>query len=526
MRLASDPLPDDVERLRRMVQERDAAIAALDGEITSSRLLIEKLKLQIARLKRIGFGASSEKMRRELAQLELALEELEVAEGAVLMARPVGRGGDHDKPARRPLPEHLAREDVIHAAACACPRCGGTLRRLGEDVTEVLEYVPASFKVVRHRRPKFTCRACENITQAPMPNLPIPRGRAGPALLAHVLVAKYADHLPLYRQSEIFARSGVNIERSTLADWVGQTAALLDPLVTALRQEVMTAGVLHADDTSVPVLAPGTGKTKTGRLWVYVRDERPHDGKAPPAAVYAYSPDRKGERPRSHLGRFQGHLHADGYAGFSGLYEPDATGRARVTEVACWAHARRKFFDLHTANGSPIAREAVERIGDLYAIEAEIRGRPPDLRREERRARAGPVLGELKSWLELQGRRVPRRSELALAIRYTLARWEALTRFVEDGRLELDNNAAERALRGVAVGRKNWMFAGSDAGGARAAAIYSLVGTAKLNGLDPEAYLSDVIARIADHPARRISDLLPWNHAGHASPAAASPQAA
>ena len=514
MRFAADPLPDDVETLRRMVQERDAAIAALDGELTCSRFLIEKLKLQIARLKRAAFGRSSERLEAEIAQLELALEELELTEAVQALARPTGTGGNgSEKPARRPLPDHLPREEVVHEAACACPRCGGALRRLGEDVMELLEYVPATFKVIRHVRPKMSCRVCESITQAAMPSLPVLRGRAGPALLAHVLVAKYGHHLPLHRQAAIYAHAGVEIERSTLADWVGQTAALLDPLVTALREEVLASCVLHGDDTPVPVLAPGTGRTKTGRLWVYVRDERLHAGSAPPAAIYFYSPDRRGERPRTHLARFRGHLHADGYAGFNGLYAPDASGAARIVEVACWAHARRKFFDIHAANGSPIAREAVERIGRLYEIEAEIRGRPPGARRDERRARAGPVLDELKAWLELQKSRVPGRGELAGAIRYALARWDALLRYVSEGTLEVDNNAAVRALRGIAVGRRNWTFAGSDAGGERAAAVYSLVETAKLNGLDPEAWLADVIARIADHPARRITELLPWNWA-------------
>jgi transposase len=394
------------------------------------------------------------------------------------------------------------------------------MRRLGEDVTEVLEYVPARFKVIRHIRPKFSCRFCETITQAPMPSLPIERGRPGPGLLAHVLVSKYADHLPLYRQAEIYAREGVDLDRSTLADWVGKAAWLLRPLVDALAREVMSADRLFADDTPVPVLAPGTGKTKTGRLWVYVRDDRPHAGKVPPAVLYRYSPDRKGERPREHLKGFSGFLQADGYAGFDGLYES-----GRVVEVACWAHVRRKFFDVHQANGSAIAREALDRIGALYAIEAEIRGRPPDDRLRTRQARAGPLLVGLKTWLETTRPKLSGKSDLAAAMRYALSRWDALTRYCDDGRLEIDNNAAERSIRPLALGRKNYLFAGSDAGGQRAAAIYSLIEAAKLNGLDPQMWLRDVLVRIADHPVNRVSAFLPWNwkpHAEHSAPSEAA----
>ncbi len=368
--------------------------------------------------------------------------------------------------------------------------------------------VPARFKVIRHVRPKFSCRSCETITQAPMPSRPIERGRPGPGLLAHVLVGKYADHLPLYRQAEIYARDGVELDRSTLADWVGKSAALLRPLVEALGREVMGGERLFADDTPVPVLAPGTGKTRTGRLWVYVRDDRCHGAKTPPVALYRYTPDRKGERPRAHLKDFSGFLQADGYAGFEGLYQGGA-----ITEVACWAHVRRKFFDVHQANGSTIAREALERIAALYAIEADIRGRPPEARCQARQARAGPLVAELKAWLETTRAKLSGKSDLAAAMRYALSRWPALSRYLDDGCLEIDNNAAERAIRPLALGRKNYLFAGSDSGGERAAAIYSLIETAKLNGLDPQAYLRDVLTRIADHPINRVADLLPWNFA-------------
>jgi transposase len=410
------------------------------------------------------------------------------------------------KPARRPLPEHLPREEIVHPGACSCPNCGGTLRRIGADVTETLDYVPGRFKVVRHVREAFSCRLCETVVQAPAPNHTIARGRAGPGLLAHIIVSKFDDHLPLYRQAEIYARDGVDLETSTLSGWVGAAATALAPLVEALRRDVMGSDVLHGDDTPVPVLAPGTGKTKTGRLWAYIRDQRPHGGERPPAAVFFYSPDRKGEHPVTHLKNFAGVLHADGYAGFNGLYESGL-----IVEAACWAHVRRKFFDIHAANGSAIAKEALDRIGALYGVEAVINGMPTYERRRQRQAQSKPIAEALKAWAEQIGPKLSGRSELAAAFRYMLARWLALNRCFDDGRLNLDNNPVERALRGVAIGRKNYLFAGSDAGGERAAAMYSLIETAKLNGIDPEAYLRDVLARIADHPNNRIVELLPWN---------------
>jgi transposase len=483
--------------------------------VTHERLLsreseIEHLKLLIAKLRRMQFGRRSEKVQQQIEQLELRLEDLEAKQAAGQAKSESGSASNlliASRPARRPLPEHLPRETHRHEPTeRVCPDCGGQLHRLGEDISEMLEYVPARFKVIRHVRPKLSCSACDRIVEAPAPTRPIERGLAGPGLLAHVLVSKYADHLPLYRQSEIYAREGVDLERSTLADWVGASSALLDPLVDALRRYVFDCRKLHADDTPVPVLAPGTGKTKTGRLWTYVRDDRPAGDTAAPAVWFAYSPDRKGEHPERHLRKFQGTLQADAYAGFNQLYES-----GRIQEVACWAHVRRKFYELQQAYASPIAAEAIERIGRLYAIESEIRGRPPDERRQARLARARPVLQSLHEWLESCLVKLSRKSETTAAVRYTLSLWEALVRYCDNGHLEIDNNAAERALRAVALGRKNYLFAGSDSGGERAAAIYSLIGSAKLNGLDPEGYLREVLSRIADHPINRIGDLLPWN---------------
>jgi transposase len=511
---ALDTLPDDVDSLKQLVM---AALAALK----TKTLEIEKLKVQLMRLRRMQFGRSSEKLAGEIAQLELALEELEgsAAESpAPLVEEPLQAAPtERRKPARRALPEHLPREEVVHAPPAACPACGGTLRALGEDSSEVLEYVPGHFKVIRHVRPKLSCRCCETIHQAPSPELPIDRGRPGPGLLAHLLVGKYGAHLPLYRQAEIFARGGVDLGRSTLAGWVGQAAFALRPLVEAIAAHVLAADKIHGDDTPMPVLAPGAGKTNTGRLWVYVRDDRPGGSTAPPAALYRYSPDRRGEHSRGHLAGFAGHLQADGYAGFNELYR-----QGLVIEVACWAHVRRKFYDFHAANGSPLAADALQRIAALYQIEERLRGCPAEVRRSARSRLAGPLLDELKAWLEATLPRVSTKSDLAGAIRYALKHWLQLTRYRDNGRLEIDNNAAERAIRPLALGRKNYLFAGSDDGGRRAAAIYTLIETAKMNGVDPEAWLRDVLARLATHPAKRIDLLLPWTWAAEKLPGQAA----
>ena len=493
------------------VTELKALLVAKDAQILSYKAHIESLKLQILKLRRLQFGNRSEKRAREIEQLELWVEELESAdaERSGVLAEPIGSTPAMrvaSKP-RREFPEHLVREtQTIAPHDAACPDCGGDLKQLGEDVSETLELESVRFKVIRNVRPKLACAQCDTILQAPAPTRPIERGMAGPGLLAHVLVGKYADHVPLYRQSEIYARQGVELDRTLLAQWVGNVSALLTPLTDALRSHVFATDVVHADDTPIPVLAPGNGKTKTGRLWTYVRDERPHAGQIAPAVWFAYSPDRKGEHPQRHLEQFSGILQADGYAGFSKIYDG-----GRVLEAACWAHVRRKFVDLHELHKSTLAEEILDRIGALYAVEQEIRGLPPDQRYVVRQARSLPLLRAMKAWLEQTLPTLSQKSAMAKAMRYALSRWEALMRFVHDGRIEIDNNAAERALRCVALGRKNFLFAGSDAGGERAAAIYSLLGTAKLNGYNPEAFLRDVLTRIADHPVNLIGELLPWN---------------
>jgi transposase len=522
----ADSLPDDLAAAHAIIiAQREALIAAqaarlnAEAEARERALTIEQLKFAIAKLRHERFGQSAER-GVVLEQLELQLADLEEdssqAEAAAQMAaaaaarRKIEVGCfERRKPSRQPLPEHLVRERVIYPAPTACPGCGGgVLRKIGEDVTETLEVVPRSWKVIQHVREKFSCRSCETISQPPAPSHPIARGRAGPNLLAQVLFGKYGLHLPLNRQSEAYAREGVDLDVSTLADWVGAAAATLMPLIEAIRAHVFAAERIHADDTTVPVLAKG--KTRTGRLWTYVRDDRPFAGADPPAAAFFYSPDRSGQHPERHLAGYAGLMQADAYAGFDRLYHP-ARKPGPIVEAACWAHARRKFFDLARLNQAPIAVEAVRRIDELFAIERDINGLTPQERRRVRNERSRPLLAALEAWLRAERTKLSSKSDIAKAIAYSLTRWRALSRFLDDGRLCMSNNAAERALRGVAVGRNNWTFAGSDVGGERAAAIYSLIETAKLNDIDPRAWLADVLSRLPDHPARRIADLLPWN---------------
>ena len=530
--LPSDPqaLQAFAETCRAELVVAQAALQATQAELRAAKaavqinaLEIEKLKFQIAKLRRMQFGRSSERITRRIEQLELKLEELETgearAETDAATSEPPAPRPDRKKPVRKPLPDHLPRQEVVHEpgndSTCTCPSCGGAMAKLGEDVTEVLDYVPGRFQVIRHVRPKYACQACDAITQAAAPALPTPRGRATPSLLAHVLVSKYCDHLPLYRQSEIYAREAVDLDRSTLCDWVGQAAWLLDPIVAGIRAHVFAAEKIHGDDTPVPVLAPGLGRTKTGRLWVYVRDDRPHCGTAPPAAAYFYSPDRAGEHPANHLSGFTGFLQADGYAGFAALYEPRHTAEglianAGITEVACWAHCRRKFYDYWIAKKSPVAKEALDRIAAFYVIEERARFAPSD-ERLAHRAETVPLLDAFFDWAGKTVSKLSAKSDLAETFRYTIKRRQALTRFLTDARLEIDNNIAENAMRGIALGRRNYLFAGSDSGGERAASMYTIVQTAKLNSLNPEAYLRETLARIADgHPINRIAELMPW----------------
>lgn len=503
--LSPASLPDDVDALKAIIGSMRVnhaeEIDSRNAELHALTLMVEKLKHQLVVLRRGKFGASSE----GLEQLELLIEAVETERAEIRQrAGIVSSPEEKAQPKRKTLPDHLPREDVIHDTAPDCAHCGKPMRKLGEDVREELEYVPGRFMVRRHVRPKLSCRDCGNIAQAPMPSLPIERGKPGPALLAHVLVSKYCDHLPLYRQAQICAREGVELDRSTMADWVGRCSALLDPLVEAISRHVFDADAIFTDDTPVPVLDPGRGRTKTGRFWAYVRDGRAHGSNAPPAAFYRYAPDRKGERPRDHLKDYRGYLHADGYAGYEALYGD------RIKEVACMAHVRRKLFDIAQSTGSPIATEALQKIAELYRIEKDIRGSPPETRIAVRQEQAKPLFEELQQWFEAKLTGLPGKSALAEAIRYAISRMKRMGPYLMSGICELDNNTAERSVKGMALGRKNYMFVGSDAGGTRAAAIYSLIETAKLNGVNPQEWLTDVLARIADHPITKIDDLLPW----------------
>ena len=530
---ADDSLPDDVETLKHLLLGRNAELARARAEASSATALIAHLRLTIEKMRREIYGPRSERTARLLDQLELQLEELETAatEDELAAEQAAASAGDtipvrpftRKKPSRKPFPAHLPRERVIVPGPTACLCCGGgRLRKLGEDVTETLESIPRQWKVIQHVREKFTCRDCEKISQAPAPFHVIARGWAGPNLLAMIVFEKFGQHQPLNRQAERYAREGVPLSLSTLADQVGACASVLRPIYDRLQAHVLAAERLHGDDTTVPVLAKG--KTATARSWVYVRDDRPFGGRAPPAAVFYYSRDRSGEHPQRHLANFGGVLQADAYSGYGKLYEP---GRAPgpITEAACWSHARRKFYvlaDIETnarrkAQGktsaviSPIALEAVQRIDVLFEIERSINGLGVDQRKAVRQDRSAPLLAGLQTWMREERARLSRHNDLAKAMDYILKRWDAFTRFLDDGRICLSNNAAERALRGIALGRKSWLFAGSDRGGERAAVMYSLIVTAKMNDIDPQAWLADVLARIADHPARELDELMPWN---------------
>jgi transposase len=535
----AEPLPADLASAHAMIiAERAARLAAetkladaraeaanAQADLTSTEALIAHLKLAIEKLRRELYGRRSERKARLLDQMELALEELEAAASEdELAAREVSTAAvaafERKRPSRRPFPAHLPRERVVIAAPERCPCCGSArLSKLGEDITETLEMIPRRWKVIQTVRERFSCRACETITQPPAPFHVTPRGFAGPHLLATILFEKFGQHQPLNRQSERYAREGIDLSVSTLADQVGACTMILQPLYRLIEAHVLAAERLHGDDTTVPILAKG--RTVTGRIWTYVRDDRPFGSRAPPAALFYASRDRAGEHPERHLCGFSGILQADAYSGYNGLYEPSRPPGA-ITPAFCWAHARRRFFQLadiaaHTRRGkkaaviSPIALEAVKRIDALFEIERGVNGCPAAERLRVRQEQSAPLVAAFESWLRDQRSRLSRSAAVAEPIDYLLKRWPAFTHFLDDGRMCLSNNAAERALRGFALGRRSWLFAGSERGADRAAAIATLIMTAKLNQVDPQAWLADVLARIAEHPTQRLHELLPWN---------------
>lgn len=504
--------PDDILLLKQRLAEQEALVRTLQEKLSQREREIDHLQAQLDKLRRMNFGRQSEKMTRRIAQMETDLKRLQQESDAL-----TGRVDDPQVPrplrqtrTRKPFPASLPRDEKrLPPAETCCPDCGGALSYLGEDTAEQLELIRSAFRVIRTVREKHACQKCDHIVQAPAPSRPIERGIAGPGLLARVLTSKYAEHTPLYRQSEIYARQGVELSRSVLSGWVDACCRLLSPLEEALRQYVLTNGKLHADDTPVPVLLPGNKKTKTGRLWTYVRDDRNAGSMQPAAVWFAYSPDRKGLHPQSHLAGFSGVLQADAYAGFNELYRPEREAGV-IKEAACWAHARRKIHDVHVRTPSETTEEALKRIGELYALEAQVRGWPAEQRLLERQRRAIPLLNGLESWLREKVKTLSRHSELAKAFAYALNQWAALTYYAEDGWAEVDNNIAENALRMVSLGRKNFLFFGSDHGGERGALLYSVLGTCRLNGVDPEHYLRHVLNVIADWPINRVSELLPW----------------
>ncbi|SIR24318.1 Transposase [Rhizobium sp. RU35A] len=535
-----EQLPDDLasalallaeERARRVTAEAEAATAKAEAAsakalVSHSEALIARLKLEIEKVRRELYGSRTERKARLLEQMELQLEELEADAGedeftAEMVAKnSTVRAFDRKRPSRKPFPEHLPREHVVIAAPASCPCCGSAkLSKLGEDVTETLEVIPRQWKVIQTVREKFSCRECEKITQPPAPFHVTPRGFAGPNLLAMILFEKFAQHQPLNRQSERYAREGIDLSLSTLADQVGACAAALKPIHSLIEAHVLAAERLHGDDTTVPILA--RGKTDTGRIWTYVRDDRPFGGQSPPAALYYASRDRRQEHPERHLKTFTGILQADAYGGYNPLFKTDRDP-APLTQALCWAHARRKFFvlaDIATnakrgskaAPISPMALEAVKRIDALFDIEREINGLAAEQRLAHRPKDSQPLVEELRDWLQTERAKLSRSSPVAEAIDYMLKRWVGFTSFLDDGRICLTNNAAERALRGFALGRKSWLFAGSDRGADRAAFMATLIMSAKLNDIDPQAWLADVLANIADTPISRLEQLLPWN---------------
>jgi transposase len=529
---AAADLPNDIEALKAALLATRAELAVAKAKNSDDEALIAHQALLIAKYKRELYGQRSERASRLIDQMELQFEELEASATEDELAAELAAAQTttvapfvRKRPARKPFPEHLPRERVVVPAPASCACCGGTrLSKLGEDVTETLEAIPRQWKVIQTVREKYSCRDCETIAQAPAPFHVIPRGWAGPNLLAMILFEKFGQHQPLNRQAERYAREGVELSLSTLADQVGTCCGVLDPIYRRIEAHVMAAVRLHGDDTTVPVLAKG--KTDIGRLWTYVRDDRPFAGTSPPAALFHYSRDRTAVHPQGHLASYSGILQADAYGGYGKLYEPGRAG-GPIVEAPCWAHARRKFFELadvdaaarRQAKGrkaavvSPLALEAVRRIDAIFAIEREINGHDAEHRRATRSERSRPLITDLELWMREHRAKLSRHDDVAKAMDYMLTRWDAFTRFISDGRICLTNNAAERALRGIALGRKSWLFAGSDRGGQRAAIMYSLIVTAKMNDVDPQAWLADVLSRIAEHPAHRLDELLPWNWA-------------
>ena len=517
----------DIDRLKEALATAEARAANAEAKVSDAEAEIAFLKLTVEKLRRELFGQRSERKERLLDQLELTLDELETsatedelaAEQAAAGTTQV-KGFTRRKPTRKPFPDHLPRERVVVPGPTSCACCGSDkLSKIGEDVTETLEVIPRQWKVIQTVREKFTCRDCEKISQPPAPFHPTPRGWAGPNLLAMILFEKYGAHQPLNRQRDRYAREGVDLSLSTLADQVGACTVALKPLHDLIAAHVLSADRLHGDDTPVPVLAKG--KTDTGRAWVYVRDDKPFGGPDPPAALFRYSRTRSGDHPYEHLRDFAGLLQADAYAGFNRLYAADRSP-GRVIEALCWGHSRRKFYELadiaagkrrgkHAPPISPLALEAVTRIDALFDIEREINGQSAWRRLAVRRERSAPLVAAFEAWMRAERAKLSRHSSVARAMDYMLKRWKGFTRFLDDGRICLTNNAAERALRGIALGRRSWLFCGSDRGGVRAAAMYTLIGTAKLNGVDPQAWLADVLGRIAETPQSRLDELLPWN---------------
>ena len=519
--------PEEVAALRAALAAAEARAAVAEAKVADDAALIAHLKLQIAKLQRAEYGQRSERGQRLLDQYELQLEELEAsatvdelrAEMAAARTTTV-EAFVRRRPSRQPFPAHLPRERVVMPVPASCACCGGSrLSKLGEDVTETLEVVPRQWKVIQTVRERFSCRDCERISQPPAPFHVTPRGWAGPYLLAMVLFEKFGAHQPLNRQAERYAREGVPISLSTLADQVGAGCHVLEPILQRIEQHVFSGWRLHGDDTTVPVLAKG--KTDTGRCWTYVRDDRPFGGSDPPAAMFYFSCDRKGAHPQAHLAGWSGVLQADAFSGYNELYGRTALP---ISSALCWAHGRRGFYELadleqlarrraqgKTAVVSPIAVEVVRRMDLLFTVERAINGLPTDERLATRREHSAPIVADLERYMREERAKLPRGIGVAVPLDYMLKRWPAFTAFLEDGRICLTNNAAERALRGLALGRKAWLFAGSERGGRRAAAMYSLIITAKLNDVDPQAWLADVLARIAEHPAQRLDELLPWN---------------